>query len=122
MRKIVPMTTDTVTNRLTCFEVNGTVDSKVEAQSILPDPSGFTVSRFYYSAIFLSSFHYIFARRLQTRCLINELLSIPYMYIFFSSAAVQHPFEKFTNIAIEFMIRDSQLKTRFRLKMAGKYL
>ena len=44
MRKIVPMTTDTVTNRLSCFEVNGTADSRVEAQSILPDPSsGFTV-------------------------------------------------------------------------------
>jgi len=41
MRKVVPMTTDSVTNELTCFEVNGTADSKVEAQSIIPNPTGF---------------------------------------------------------------------------------
>jgi len=43
MRKLVPMTTDSVTNQLSCFEVNGTADSKVGAQSIIPNPTGFTV-------------------------------------------------------------------------------
>jgi len=44
MRKIVPMTNEVVTNQLTCFEVNGTENSRVQEQSILPDPTGFTYS------------------------------------------------------------------------------
>lgn len=44
MRKIVPMTTEELTNQLTCFEVNGTQDNKITAQSMLPDISRFSVS------------------------------------------------------------------------------
>lgn len=39
MRKIVPMTNEQVTNQLTCFEVNGTEENVITAQSILPDIS-----------------------------------------------------------------------------------
>jgi hypothetical protein len=44
MRKIVPMTNEKLLNQLTCFEVNGTSEAKIGAQSVLPDPAGFTVS------------------------------------------------------------------------------
>lgn len=46
MRKIVPMTTDQVLNQESCFEVNGTAEGKIGAQSILPDATGFTVCFF----------------------------------------------------------------------------
>jgi C1A family cysteine protease len=42
MRKIVPMTTNDLINQLTCFEVNGTADSEIQPQSILPDVTNFT--------------------------------------------------------------------------------
>jgi len=47
MRKIVPMTNEKLLNQLTCFEVNGTADAKIQAQSVLPDPSEFSVSYVY---------------------------------------------------------------------------
>ncbi|XP_013412168.1 digestive cysteine proteinase 2-like [Lingula anatina] len=39
--KIAYMTTDTVMNKKSCFQVNGTSDSPVKSQSILPDLTGF---------------------------------------------------------------------------------
>ncbi|XP_035715086.1 digestive cysteine proteinase 1 isoform X2 [Folsomia candida] len=41
MRKVVPVTNEQYTNKLTCFEVNGTANAKVTAQSVLPDTSQF---------------------------------------------------------------------------------
>lgn len=41
--KVAPLTTETVFNDRTCFEVNGTHDGEVLAQAILPDLSEFTV-------------------------------------------------------------------------------
>lgn len=41
--KIAPMTNEEVTNSVTCFAVNGSVDSPVTVQSVFPDTSGFTV-------------------------------------------------------------------------------
>ncbi|XP_018044041.1 PREDICTED: digestive cysteine proteinase 3 [Atta colombica] len=35
--KIAPITTETVSNEETCLQVNGTSDSKIQSQSILPD-------------------------------------------------------------------------------------
>jgi hypothetical protein len=37
------MTTETVLNAKTCFWMNGTSDSPVEIQPILPDATNFTV-------------------------------------------------------------------------------
>ena len=42
--KIAPMTTETVLNKRSCFEVDGSKDAPVTAQSVLPDLSEFTVS------------------------------------------------------------------------------
>ncbi|XP_023327352.1 digestive cysteine proteinase 1 [Eurytemora carolleeae] len=39
--KIVPMTNEVVVNAIDCFQVNGTKDMQVDAQSMLPDLSGF---------------------------------------------------------------------------------
>jgi len=44
MRKIVPMTDETMLNKITCFEVNGTSDNQITAQSILPDITKMKVS------------------------------------------------------------------------------
>ncbi|CAL8102245.1 unnamed protein product [Orchesella dallaii] len=41
MRKIVPMTDESSLNKISCFEVNGTSDNQISAQSILPDMTGF---------------------------------------------------------------------------------
>ncbi|XP_071448321.1 digestive cysteine proteinase 1 [Hetaerina americana] len=41
MRKIVPITTETKVNERSCLEVNGTKESPVSPQSILPDLTGF---------------------------------------------------------------------------------
>ncbi|CAK9805575.1 Counting factor associated protein D [Anthophora plagiata] len=38
--KIAPMTTETITNKDTCFEVNGTSSLKIQPQEIIPDTSG----------------------------------------------------------------------------------
>lgn len=35
--KIAPVTTDEKPNEITCLQVNGTVDYRIEPQSILPD-------------------------------------------------------------------------------------
>lgn len=40
--KVAPMTTETVLNAKTCFWLNGTSDSPVEIQSVLPDATNFT--------------------------------------------------------------------------------
>lgn len=39
--KIAPVTTESETNALTCLQVNGTTNYKIEPQSILPDTEGF---------------------------------------------------------------------------------
>ena len=41
--KIAPMTDYKVTNKNTCFQVNGTKENTVDAQSVLPDLTNFTV-------------------------------------------------------------------------------
>ena len=41
--KVAPMTTETVLNAKTCFWMNGTSDSPVTIQPILPDATNFTV-------------------------------------------------------------------------------
>lgn len=41
--KVAPVTTDDVPNKITCLQVNGTQDQKVDPQSILPDCSNFTL-------------------------------------------------------------------------------
>lgn len=40
------MTTETVLNQVTCFQVNGTAKSSITIQSVLPDLSNFTVCGF----------------------------------------------------------------------------
>lgn len=45
MFKIVPYTTQTITNQMTCFKVPGQNTSKVVAQGVLPDTSLYTVSQ-----------------------------------------------------------------------------
>ena len=42
--KVAPMTTEDVVNQKTCFWLNGTQDSPVQVQTVLPDVSNFTVS------------------------------------------------------------------------------
>lgn len=37
--KIAPVTTESISNEETCLEVNGTVDFKIQPQSIIPDAS-----------------------------------------------------------------------------------
>lgn len=39
--KIAPVTTDEIENEMTCLQVNGTDDNRVEPQAILPDCRGF---------------------------------------------------------------------------------
>lgn len=39
--KIAPVTTDEEPNKITCLQVNGTSDSRIETQSILPDVRNF---------------------------------------------------------------------------------
>ena len=41
---LAPMTNEEVKNQRTCFTLNGTKDSPVQAQHALPDASKFTVS------------------------------------------------------------------------------
>ena len=41
--KVSPMTTETVLNAKTCFWMNGSADSPVEIQPVLPDTTNFTV-------------------------------------------------------------------------------
>ncbi|XP_068142438.1 digestive cysteine proteinase 1 [Drosophila tropicalis] len=43
MLKLAPITTTDDLNKLTCLQVNGTTDQKVEIQSILPDAKPFTL-------------------------------------------------------------------------------
>ena len=43
--KIAPITTETVSNEETCLQVNGTSDSKIQPQSILPDTPEMEVSK-----------------------------------------------------------------------------
>ena len=45
MFKIVPYTTKTITNKLTCFKIPGDKDAKVMAQSVLPDVTQYSVSQ-----------------------------------------------------------------------------
>lgn len=40
--KVVPVTTIDKFNELTCFQINGTSDSRVEPQPILPDCNNFS--------------------------------------------------------------------------------
>ena len=42
--KIVPETTETFTNRISCFQSNGTSDGAVSLQSIVPDMTDFEVT------------------------------------------------------------------------------
>ena len=42
--KVAPMTTETVMNEKACFEVAGSQDAPMAAQSVLPDLTGFSVS------------------------------------------------------------------------------
>lgn len=42
--KIAPVTTDEKPNEITCLQVNGTDDNRVEPQSILPDCREFTLA------------------------------------------------------------------------------
>jgi hypothetical protein len=39
--KIVPMTNEEVTNEISCFQVDGSEDMRIEPQSMLPDISDF---------------------------------------------------------------------------------
>ena len=41
--KVAPMTTENITNQQTCFQVNGTANSTVGAQAVLPDLKFFKV-------------------------------------------------------------------------------
>ena len=43
--KIAPITTETVSNKETCLQVNGTNDSKIQPQSILPDTPEMEVNK-----------------------------------------------------------------------------
>lgn len=44
--KVAPMTTEEELNAVKCFQVDGTQDTKIKPQSVLPDLSGFQVSQF----------------------------------------------------------------------------
>lgn len=44
--KIAPITTETVSNKETCLQVNGTVNFKIQPQSIVPDTSEMEVKRY----------------------------------------------------------------------------
>lgn len=39
--KIAPVTTEEVTNSITCLEVNGTSEERITPQTVLPDLKGF---------------------------------------------------------------------------------
>ena len=39
--KVAPVTTETDKNKMTCLEVNGTAENKIQVQSVLPDPKDF---------------------------------------------------------------------------------
>lgn len=41
--KIAPVTTDVEPNKITCLQVNGTSDNRIEPQSILPNCREFTL-------------------------------------------------------------------------------
>lgn len=43
--KIAPITTETVNNEETCLQVNGTIDFKIQPQSIIPDASEMEVKK-----------------------------------------------------------------------------
>lgn len=62
--KIVPVTTETVTNAIKCLAVNGTNDYHIPPQSSLPDLSNFKV-------IYL--FIFIFLLKLPNDCTIHLL-------------------------------------------------
>ena len=42
--KIAPFTSETVMNQDTCFRVNGSLEMKIQSQTILPDTTGMEVS------------------------------------------------------------------------------
>lgn len=42
--KIAPVTTDEILNKITCLQVNGTSDNKIQPQSILPDCKEFELA------------------------------------------------------------------------------
>ena len=44
MYKIVPMTTNTVTNQITCFKLEGSNEGSVVPQGVLPNASLYEVS------------------------------------------------------------------------------
>ena len=44
MYKIVPMTTNTVTNQITCFKLEGSNEGSVVPQGVLPNASFYEVS------------------------------------------------------------------------------
>ena len=46
MYKIVPMTTDNVTNQITCFKVEGDPDAPVVPQGVLPNATLYQVSMY----------------------------------------------------------------------------
>ena len=48
MYKIVPMTTDNVTNQITCFKVEGYPDAPVVPQGVLPNASLYQVCMYMY--------------------------------------------------------------------------
>lgn len=43
--KVVPVTTENVTNEETCLQVNGTIYMKIQPQTIVPDPSEMEVKK-----------------------------------------------------------------------------
>lgn len=42
--KVAPITTESQLNQQTCLQVNGSADSKIEPQTIVPDTTGMEVS------------------------------------------------------------------------------
>lgn len=47
--KIAPVTTETVNNKETCLQVNGTINLKIQPQSIVPDASEMEVKDIFVS-------------------------------------------------------------------------
>jgi len=52
--KLAPITTETVSNEETCLQVNGTYDSKIQPQSIIPDVSEMEVNEIAHFCNFIS--------------------------------------------------------------------
>jgi len=52
--KLAPITTETVNNEETCLQVNGTYDSKIQPQSIIPDVSEMEVNEIIYFCNFIN--------------------------------------------------------------------